>query len=117
VFLLVEERAPGGERYPMGGMFCEIAAPERLTVVVSFCDAAGALVSHPLNPNWPRQTLATTLFLERNHQTFVAVEWIPHEATAEQCATFSQAHDSMRQGWNGSMDRLEQHLRRRTRTP
>ena len=43
-------------------------------------------------------------------KTQLTVRWSPRNPTAEEQATFDAGHDSMRQGWGGSLDQLEAHL-------
>jgi hypothetical protein len=40
------------------------------------------------------------------------LRWSPLEASEEEQKTFDAAHDSMRGGWGGSFEQLENYLRR-----
>jgi uncharacterized protein YndB with AHSA1/START domain len=42
----------------------------------------------------------------------VTIRWSPHNATAEEQQTFDTSHDSMRQGWGGTLDQLVAYLAR-----
>lgn len=105
-----------GMRAPDGGtmwgkwVYREIVVPERLVVVVSFSDAAGGQTRHPLDPDWPLQTMSTMTFAEHEGKTTATVEWRPFEATEAERAAFAAGHGSMRQGWTGTIDQLTEYL-------
>ena len=44
-------------------------------------------------------------------KTKFTVRWSPHNATAEEHKTFDAGHDSMTQGWGGTMEQLEAYLK------
>jgi len=88
----------------------EVARPERLVFVNSFADPAGNVTRHPLSTTWPLETLSTITFAERNGKTEVTIHWLPLNATEAERMTFDQGHESMRAGWTGSLDRLEEYL-------
>lgn len=102
--------APDGS--DMWGKFVyrEIKAPERLVFVVSFSDPQGDVTRHPGMENWPRYILSTVTFAEQGARTKVTVQWIPHEASELERATFEQGRPSMRQGWGGTFDQLAAYL-------
>lgn len=91
-------------------IYREIAPPERLVFVVSFSDATGGVTRHPWSATWPLQTLSTLTFAEHEGRTTLTLHWTPFEATEEERATFAAGRESMRQGWDGTLDQLEAHL-------
>ena len=91
-------------------IFKEIVPPHKLVVVVSFSDAQGDVARHPLSATWPLETLATTTFTEHAGKTTVTLRWIAYNATADERKTFDGAHDSMTQGWGGTMEQLTAYL-------
>ncbi len=91
-------------------IYREIIKPERLVFVNSFSDEKGGLTKHPLSPTWPLELLTTIIFTGQQGQTIVTVEWLPINATAEERKTFDAGRESMKQGWGGSLDQLEQYL-------
>ena len=103
-------RSPEGQ--DMWGRFVyrEIAAPERLVAIVSFTDENGDVIRHPWSPTWPLEMLSTVSFAEDDGKTRLTVRWTPHAATSEERRTFDDGHDSMRQGWTGTLDQLEAYL-------
>ena len=91
----------------------EIREPERLVFISSFSDQAGGLTRHPLNAKWPLETLSTVNFAEETDgKTILTIEWVPVNATEEERKTFDENHESMRQGWTGTLDRLTEYLTR-----
>ena len=90
--------------------FREIVAPKKLVLVSSFSDAQGGLTSAPMIDNWPLETLSTTTFEEHDGKTMITLRWVPLNATESQCQTFAKMHDSMRQGWGGTFERLAGYL-------
>jgi uncharacterized protein YndB with AHSA1/START domain len=93
-------------------VFHEIVAPERIVFLNSFSDENGGLARAPFFDNkWPLEILTVFQFEELgpNRSRFV-VTWTPHDATAEEQATFDANHASMQGGWTGTLDKLEDYL-------
>ena len=104
-------KAPDGT--PMWGKFLyrEIAAPERMVFVNSFSDEKGGITRHPASPTWPLELLSTfTLEDEPGGKTQFTIRWTAEKVTDEERKTFDSAHDGMRQGWGGTLDRLTDYL-------
>jgi uncharacterized protein YndB with AHSA1/START domain len=94
-------------------VFREIVAPERLTFVVSFSDAAGGITRAPfpqLQGKWPLEVLNVVTFTEENGATTVTLRGGPINATEEERAIFAGHTDSMRQGFSGTFDQLDEFL-------
>jgi len=86
-------------------------APEKLVAIVSFTDESGeTIVEHPASPGWPLEILSTVTFSESGGGTRVTIEWTAHDAPAAQRRTFEDGEPSMRQGWGGSLERLDEFL-------
>ena len=106
-----------GMRMPDGGemwgkwIFRKIKEPERLVFVGSFSDSRGNITRHPWNADWPLETLLTVTFEEIEGKTAVTVKWVAFNATDVERRTFEDGRDSMRQGWTGTLDNLEEFLR------
>ncbi|HTZ21855.1 MAG TPA: SRPBCC family protein [Opitutaceae bacterium] len=92
--------------------FREIVPPEKLVVIVSFSDAQGGVTRHPLSPTWPLETLSTMTLAEHAGQTELTLRWAPHAATEAERLTFDLSHESMKQGWTGTLDQLAAYLAR-----
>ena len=103
-------RTPNGDEMWGRWIFREVVKPERLVFVVSFSDAAGGQTRHPWAPDWPMETLSTMTLTERGGKTTVTLTWIPVNATETERKTFAAGHDSMQQGWTGTLDQLAAYL-------
>ena len=90
--------------------YLEIVPPERIVHTMSFSDENRGVTRHPLASSWPLETLAVITLTEQDGKTTMTVRWMPHNATDEERATFDSSHDSMRQGWGGTMDQLDAYL-------
>jgi uncharacterized protein YndB with AHSA1/START domain len=106
-----------GMRMPDGNVmwgklvYREIDPPQRLVWVNSFSDEAGGLTRHPLSPTWPLEMLTTaTLDEAPDGKTRLTIRWSPLGATPTEQKTFDAGHDSMRQGWTGTLDQLDAYL-------
>jgi uncharacterized protein YndB with AHSA1/START domain len=104
-------RAPDGSA--MWGLFRyrEITPPERMVFVSSFSDEAGSVARHGLHMDWPLEMLTTFTFEELpGNKTLFTTRSRPLDATADEVKTFDSHHDSMRQGWGGTLDGLAAYL-------
>ena len=89
----------------------EITAPERLVWVNSFSDENRGLGRHPLNAAWPQELLTVVTFSEFEGRTTVTIHWTPLSANPTEQQTFDSSHDSMNQGWGGTLEQLAAHLK------
>jgi uncharacterized protein YndB with AHSA1/START domain len=106
-------RAPDGSAMWGKFVFREIVPPERMVFINSFSDEAGGTTRHPMSPTWPLELLSTFTFEEEpGGKTKVTVRWSAHNASDDEQKTFDTNHDSMRQGWGGTMDQLAAYLAR-----
>jgi uncharacterized protein YndB with AHSA1/START domain/uncharacterized glyoxalase superfamily protein PhnB len=103
-------RTPDGKEMWGKFVYREIAPPERLVLVSSFSDEKGGLTRHPLAPSWPVEMLSTFSFSETGGKTTFTVTWSPLDPTPEERAAFDAGHDSMKQGWTGTMEQLAAYL-------
>lgn len=103
-------RAPDGGEVWGRWIYREIVPPERLVFVVSFSDPKGGVTVHPSAPDWPREILSTVTFEEHGGKTRVTVLWAPINATEIERTTFEDGRDSMKGGWTGTLDQLEDYL-------
>ena len=91
-------------------VYREITPPSRIVFVNSFSDEAGGTTRHPMAPTWPLEMLSTFLFEDQGGKTKFTVHWTPLNASEEEQATFAAGHDSMKQGWGGTLDKLAPYL-------
>ena len=103
-------RSPDGR--DMWGKFVyrEIAAPERIVFVNCFSDERAGVTRHPMSPTWPLQVLSTVTFAERDGKTTLTLRGVPINASQEERQTFAAGFASMRQGFAGTLDQLDQYL-------
>ena len=101
---------PDGKQIWGKMVYREIAKPERMVFVNSFSDEKGGLTRHPLSPTWPIEMLSTITFTEQPGKTTVTIRWVPIDPTEEEQKTFDAGHESMKQGWGGSLDKLAEYL-------
>jgi len=104
-------KAPNGSAVWGKFIFREIAPPHRMVFINSFSDEAAGVTRHPMSATWPLELLSTLTFEdEPGGKTKVTIRWAPHNPTEEERRTFDTSHDSMRQGWSGTMDGLAAYL-------
>jgi len=106
---------------PMYGRFVyrEIVAPERLSFVISFSDAAAGITRAPfpqLKNLWPLEVLNIVTFTETGGKTTVSLSGGPVNATDEERAVFAGNSASMQQGFGGTFDKLAEFLARAVRS-
>lgn len=90
----------------------KIQKPELISFFQEFCNEAGENVKHPGAPVWPSRWLTTVMFTaeEENLTRLTLRSEIIDECTSEELAAFVKERGGMTQGWNGSLDRLEEWL-------
>jgi uncharacterized protein YndB with AHSA1/START domain len=104
-------RAPNGSMMWGKFVFREVVPRERMVFISSFSDEAGGTTRHPMNLAWPLEMLSTFSFEDQpGGKTRVTIRWQAFHATAEEQQTFDTSHDSMRQGWGGTLEQLEAYL-------
>ena len=103
---------PGHEMYGRF-IFGEITAPERLVFINSFSDAQGGVTRAPfpqLADKWPLEVHNTVTFAEAGGKTTLTLRGGPINATADEHKMFVSMFDSMRQGFAGTFDKLDDYL-------
>jgi uncharacterized protein YndB with AHSA1/START domain len=103
-------KSPSGHEMWGKWVFKEIVPLEKLVLISSFSDAKGGVTRHPMSAQWPLEILSTTTFTEHKGKTTLTLRWSPYKAKAAERQAFDGAHDSMTQGWGGTMDQLAAHL-------
>jgi uncharacterized protein YndB with AHSA1/START domain len=91
-------------------IYREVVPQRRLVFIVCFSDEMGGVTRHPMSPDWPLTTLSTVTFAEANGNTTITVKWIPVDATEAERKTFEDGRDSMKAGWTGTFDQLDDYL-------
>jgi uncharacterized protein YndB with AHSA1/START domain len=86
----------------------EIVAPEKLVFISSFSDENAGLVPPPFPDPWPVEFRTTFLLEEVEGGTKFTVFFATMpDAPDEQVDTFEKQRDSMKEGWTGTLERLE----------
>lgn len=93
-------------------VFRELVRPERLSFVVSFSDANGAICRAPFSATWPLEVLNVVTFTEQDGRTTLTLRGGPVDPTEEERRTFLGMFDSMQQGFGGTFDQLADYLAR-----
>jgi uncharacterized protein YndB with AHSA1/START domain len=92
-------------------VYREICPQDRIVFINSFSDEDGGTTHHPMAPTWPLEMLSVFTFEDMpDGKTRFTVRWSPHNPTEEEQRTFDAGHDSMRQGWGGTLDKLQAFL-------
>lgn len=91
--------------------FIDIEAPSKLVFISAFSDKDQGLGRHPMAPEWPSQMMATVLFTAFGPKTMITIKWSAHEASEAERSVFSGGIGSMQQGWAGTFERLDTHLK------
>jgi uncharacterized protein YndB with AHSA1/START domain len=93
----------------------EIVPCERIVATLSFADAAGNPVRHPLSEHWPLECLNTTSFSELDGLTALTLRSLPYNASEVERKTFTDGHGSMTAGFNGMFSQLSSYLSQLTK--
>ena len=105
-------QAPNGAAMWGKFVYREIVPPERMVFINSFSDGDGGVTRHPMSPSWPLEMLSTFTFEELpGGKTRFTLRWRAYNASAEEQKTFDAAHDSMNQGWGGTLEQLTAYLK------
>jgi len=105
-------QAPNGAAMWGKFVYREIVPPERMVFINSFSDEDGGVTRHPMSPSWPLEMLSTFTFEELpGGKTRFTLRWRAYNASAEEQKTFDAAHDSMNQGWGGTLEQLTAYLK------
>lgn len=103
-------RAPDGSLMWGKWVYGEIVAPEFLVSVVSSTDEHGNPVHHPGGANMPMEMHYTMTLSERGGKTTMTVFGVPFNATEEERKAFEMGRDYMKQGFHGTLDKLDAYL-------
>jgi uncharacterized protein YndB with AHSA1/START domain len=106
-------RGPDGQETWAKWTFREIAPPTRLEFLVSFADEKANAIRAYFDDGWPLEMHAVVTFAPHagiGRGTVVRIEWSAFNATEAEQEKFDAGHDSMRQGWTGTLGRLAELL-------
>ena len=103
-------KTPEGKKFWGYWKFLDIEKSKHLMFLMSFADENAKVVKHPWNDNWPLYIHAEISFLDIKGKTKLTVTLKPYEASNNEYETFVQGADSMKQGWDGTLEQLENFL-------
>ena len=91
-------------------VYLEISAPGRLVFINSFSNKEGNITRNPFSPTWPLEINNVLIFEEKEGKTLLTIRGGPINATEDEVKTFEAALDSIRQGFNGTFEQLDEYL-------
>ena len=102
-----------GKMGTMWGLFryLKIQRPDVIEYISSFSNEQGEITKAPFPIDFPLEVFNRITFKEANGITTLTLESHPINATAEQEAVHAQMHESMKQGFGGTLDQLEAFLK------
>lgn len=92
-------------------VYKEIIRPEKVVFVSSFADNAGKVIPTPFPIKFPNEILNTWELVELNGKTTITLRGVPINATEEEREGFRNLFSSMEQGFGGTFDQLDEHLK------
>lgn len=102
---------PDGQKVWGRQVFRVVEPRERIEFINSFSDEHGGLARHPLAPAWPLELHTLFEFKDAGPgKSSLTVTWTPHHASEAEAAAFDNGHESMRNGWGGTLDKLDAYL-------
>jgi uncharacterized protein YndB with AHSA1/START domain len=103
-------KMPSGEESFGRFVFDAIEPVSRLAYRSAFADADGNAIRAPWDSTFPLEIASTVTLEEVAGGTKLTLRARPHNPTAEEAAAFEGLRGSMDQGFNGTLDQLEQYL-------
>ncbi len=91
-------------------VYREIAAPNRMVFIGSFCDAAGEIGRNPFEDDWPLRITETVEFAEHDGHTKVRITWVPIDPSEIEREAYNKELQECARGWSGLFERLEELL-------
>jgi uncharacterized protein YndB with AHSA1/START domain len=103
--------SPEGHEIWAKFIYREVTPPAKLAWEHSFSDKDGNITRHPGHASWPLKLLTTVSFGAVGDTTTISLTWVPLNASTEERKTFEDGMDSMKDGWTGTFEQLEEFLR------
>lgn len=92
-------------------VYREIIRPEKIVFVSSFADRAGNVIPTPFPIKFPNEILNTWILTETAGKTTITLRGEPVNGTEEEREGFRNLFSSMEQGFGGTFDQLDAHLK------
>lgn len=110
------ELAPGGrihyrmkkDDHEMWGLFRVLAVtpPASMVFILSFSNKEGAILRPPFEGQWPLEMHHTIMLESVGDRTRLTLTVYPLQASSDEITTFTQAFDSMNEGYGASFNKL-----------
>jgi uncharacterized protein YndB with AHSA1/START domain len=107
---LYRMRMPDGREMLGKWIYREIVPPELLVVVHFTTDDTGRPIPNPYDPSLPPEMLTTSRFTEHAGRTTLTLRSVPINETRAQREAFNKLADAMEEGFNNSLDLLDEYL-------
>jgi uncharacterized glyoxalase superfamily protein PhnB/uncharacterized protein YndB with AHSA1/START domain len=102
---------PDGQQVWGRQVFRVVEPHQRIEFINSFSDEHGGLARHPLAPSWPLELHTVFEFKDAGSgKSALTVTWTPYHASEAEIAAFDNGHESMKNGWGGTLDKLDAYL-------
>lgn len=100
------------EGFEMWGLFVfgEIVEPEKIVFINSFSNKEGDIVPTPFFEHWPLEIQNTVTFEENDGKTTITLRGYPINASEVEIKSYEAQFDSMRQGFAGTFEQLDEYL-------
>jgi len=92
-------------------VYQEITRPAKIVFVSSFADKAGNIVPAPFPIKFPNEIMNTWVLTEQSGKTTITLRGGPINATDEERESYRNLFSSMEQGFGGTFDQLDEHLK------
>ena len=104
-------KTPDGQEMFGKFVYREVTPPERIVFISSFSNEAGGNSRHPMSQTWPLEVMTTVIFeKEEGGKTKLTLKGVPIKASEVELKTFSDGYDSMKIGFTGTLDQLQEFL-------
>ncbi len=103
-------QTPDGQDVWGKWVFHKIISPHKIVFADSFSNEQGNPVRHPVNPDWPLETLLQLTLDEHKDHTKLVLRWTPLAASPKEQQAFEDAREMSLKGWAGTLDQLAQYL-------
>ena len=88
--------------------FTEVAATDKLVMLMSSADADWNVIPSPMMPNWPLILRTTVTFIDIPGGSTLGLTWEPFEASDAEVQSFATAIPDLDKGWGVGMDVIDE---------
>jgi uncharacterized protein YndB with AHSA1/START domain len=102
--------SPDGKEICGKWVFREFVNQKKLLFVSSFADNDGNIIRNPMSVTWPLEIINDLTFVELDGKTNLTFRAEPINASEEERATFQNARELVKQGFEGTWKQLDAYL-------